>query len=64
MNAGGDAEIDYVEINRAGLRMVITGAEEPYCRGWWQTEPPIFVEEIVYPDGSVDRWENGIPVTK
>ncbi len=46
----------------ADLRLVITGADQPYSRGWWETAPAIFVEEVVYPDGSIDRWENGLPV--
>lgn len=57
MNKGAVAATDIEK-----FRLVITGADLPYSQGWWETDPVRLVEEVIYPDGSVDRWENGLPV--
>ena len=52
---------DVVVIDWEMARLIIPEPGTWGC-GWWEHDPPRFIEEVVYPDGSVDRWENGLPV--
>ncbi len=65
--AGDDGTNRIVRIEEAafpaGAQLTVTGAKAPYYRGWWDPARAVFVKEVIHADGTVDRWENGLPIT-
>ncbi len=65
VDADGTERVPLIEGINIAEDLYVSGVAAPYCHAWWEvhpTKPTILIAEVIHADGSIDRWENGLPV--